>query len=155
LDCKIDQLYEDKLNGSVTDDFWKRKYKEFVSRQNKIEEYIEEHRTANINYLATGARILELAQKAYPIYVAQDPFEQRKILDLLLSNCSLVGGKLQYEFVKPFETLAVAAEQEERILAKNLPFEVANEIWLPGRNPLRNVLCFSGAPKWAKLELLC
>ena len=132
MECKIDQLYEDKLNGSIAEDFWTRKYKEFVSRLDKIEEHLEEHRTANIDYVANGARILELAQKAYSLYVAQDPCEQRKILDLLLSNCILTGGGIEYEFAKPFETLAVGAEEEEKILAKNLPFEAANENWLPG-----------------------
>jgi hypothetical protein len=27
--------------------------------------------------------------------------------------------------------------------------------WLPGSNPLRNVLSFPGTPRWAKWELLC
>ena len=27
--------------------------------------------------------------------------------------------------------------------------------WLPTRNPLRNVVSFPEAPKWAKWELLC
>jgi hypothetical protein len=143
LERKIDQLYEDKLNGTIADDFWKRKSNDYVSRQNKIEEYLAEHRTANIDYLANGARILELAQKAYSLYLAQEPFEQRKLLDLLLSNCTLKDGQVECELAKPFDTLAHGAEQEEKILAQNLPFEAANEIWLPGRDPPRNVLRFS------------
>jgi hypothetical protein len=74
---------------------------------------------------------------------------------LLLSNCTFAGGKIKYEFVKPFETLAVGAKKEEQVLAKNLPFEARNKNWLPGRNPLRNVLSFLEGPKSAKLGHLC
>ena len=131
LETKINLLYEDKLDGTISVDFWKRKSNEYVCRQNKIEDYLGEHRAANIDYLANRARILELAQHAYSLYLVQEPFEQRKLLDLLLSNCTLKGGRVECELAKPFDTLADGAEQEERFVAQNLPFAAANKIWLP------------------------
>ena len=131
LERKVDRLYEDKQNGIVSEDFWKRKYQEYLSRQNKIQEQIQEHRKASVNYLENGNRIVELAQRAYSLYVEQDPFEQRKLLDLLLSNSVLIDGKVISELRKPFDTLADGAEEEEKLAAQNIPFEARNKIWLP------------------------
>ena len=50
LGRKIDQLYEDKLSGLIPANFWKSKYQEFVSRQERIQERIEEHRKAEGDY---------------------------------------------------------------------------------------------------------
>ena len=65
------------------------------------------------------------------------------------------GGKIEAEFRNFFQTLADGVAEEEKLAAEHVPFEARNRNWLPGRNPLRNVLCFSGAPKSAKWELLC
>jgi len=132
LETKINKLYEDKLADVVPAEFFKRKYREFVSRQEKLREEIEEHNRANENYLEDGARILELAKNAYSLYVTQNSFEQRKLLDLLLSNCYLEGGQVRGKLKKLFATLADGAEEEERMIAANAPKTAINKIWLPG-----------------------
>jgi hypothetical protein len=40
---------------------------------------------------------------------------------------------------------------EEEPVVRNAPFAGRNEIWLPKRNPLRNVLCFLEGSKTARL----
>ena len=142
LGRKIDQLYEDKLSGLVPVNFWKSKYQEYISRQNRIQERIEEHTKAEGDYLENGARILELAQKAYSLYVTQDSWEQRKLLDLVHSNSVLKGGKVYMELRKPFDMLADGIVQEEKLRKEKAPEEAINKNWLPIRNPLRNVLSF-------------
>ena len=131
LEEKVDKLYEDKLNGVVPEAFWKRKYTEYVSRQSRIEEYIEEHKNAKVDYFENGSRILELAQEAYSLYLEQDSHEKRKLLDMVLSNCTLRGGKVDYEMNEAFAILADGAVEEEKLASNNLPFNARNAIWLP------------------------
>ena len=85
----------------------------------------------NENYLKDGARIFELAKNAYSIYVNEDPFEKRKLLDLLLSNCYLEDGGVVCELKEPFAILADGAEEEERLIAANTPDTAINKMWVP------------------------
>jgi site-specific DNA recombinase len=144
LERRINKLYEDKQDGVVPEKFWKSKYQEYLSRQNRVEERITEHKKASVNYLEDGNRILELAQKAYSLYVNQNSFEQRKLLDLLLSNSILKDGTVISELRKPFDTLADGAIEEERLAAQKVPFSERNEIWLPKSNPLHEQSQFLG-----------
>ena len=130
LERKIDMLYEDKLEGIVTDRFWKSKYREYMSKQGKIEERLEEHKRAGVNYLEDSNRILELAQNAYSLYLRQDSFEQRKMLNLLSSNSILKDGKVEIELRKPFDTIADGVEEEAELMAQKVPFEARNKNWL-------------------------
>lgn len=130
LSWKIDKLYEDKLEDVIPPNFWKSKFKEYQSRQDKITELIEEHRTAGKDYLENGVRILELAQKAYSLYVMQDSFEKRKLLDLLYWNCTLEGGIAKGELRKPFDLIADGVAEEERLIKEKAPEKALNENWL-------------------------
>ena len=78
-------MYEDKLAGVVTGEFWERKYGEMSKRREHIRRMVEEHEHARMEYLEDGVRILELAKDAYRLYVSQDALEQRKMLDILPS----------------------------------------------------------------------
>jgi len=130
LERRTSQLYEDKLDGTISLNFWKSKSKEYQSRQNKITEKIERYNTAGRKYLEDGVRILELSQKAYSLYVTQDYWEQRKLLDLIVSNSVLKDGKLHTELRKPFDMLADGVAEESLLISKKAPKEALNEIWL-------------------------
>ncbi|MFN9901633.1 MAG: hypothetical protein ACK55Z_23195, partial [bacterium] len=65
-----------------------------------------EHGKANFAYLESGVRLLEIIQNASFLYDRQQPHEQRKLLNLLLSNISLKDGNLYYEYNRPFDWIA-------------------------------------------------
>jgi hypothetical protein len=115
----------------VPEKFWGRKFHEYTTRQMLVREQIENHARARSIYLDEGVRILELAQKAYSLYVGRDAFEQRKMLDLMVSNCTLQGGKVTGELTELFGILADGAEEEEQLRANGEPESAINEIWLP------------------------
>ena len=50
--------------------------------------------------------LLELAQAAYDIHVSQEPKQQRRLLDVILWNCRLTDGSLEYDYQKPFDLMA-------------------------------------------------
>ena len=63
--------------------------------------------------LLTAKRTLELANKAYFLYVTQTPAEQAKLLKMVLSNCRIDASSLYPAYRKPFDLIARRAKTGE------------------------------------------
>ncbi len=113
LQARIDKSYVDKLDGTVSEEFWRNKTTEWKREQDQIGERLEAHKTSNRAYYEDGIKILELANRAYSLYVQQSPHEQRRLLNVLLSNCTLTNGNLCPTYRKPFDLLAQRVKNEE------------------------------------------
>jgi len=74
---------------------------------------MEKHEKANINYLAQGVQIIELAKKAYGLYLEQEPSEKKKLLRILLSNCTFDSGKFHPTYHRPFDLLVKSKENDD------------------------------------------
>jgi len=59
-----------------------------------------------------GVKLLELAQVAHSLYVSQEPHEQRKLVDVVLSNCRMNGASVEFDVRKPFDLLVDAGKFE-------------------------------------------
>ena len=57
----------------------------------------------NVQLAVTGLQILELAKQAGFLYRTQNPAEQRRLLETVLSNCSFDRGSLCPTDAKPFD----------------------------------------------------
>ena len=55
--------------------------------------------------LLDGARILELANKAYFLYLRQPPAEKAKLLRIVLSNCKIGDASVESTYRKPFDLI--------------------------------------------------
>jgi len=119
LQNRLDAMYVDKLDGKISEEFYDGKSEEWRKEQEGLREAIGRHEKANINYLVQGTQILELAKKAYFLYLQQDPSEKRKLLNILLSNCTFDGGNLHPTYNRPFDMLVKNKEIED---------------WLPGQD---------------------
>lgn len=106
LQRKIDAAYEDKLDKEITEEFWKRMTGEWRAAQLAVLASIEKHQGANQGYFEEGGRILDLASRAYDLWLQQPAEEKRKLLNLLLSNCTFDGETLRATYRKPFCWLA-------------------------------------------------
>jgi len=106
LQNRIHQIYIDKLDGNITDEFYREKVDDWRSEQEEIKSAIERHENADSNYLTQGVHILELCNKAYPLYLRQTPSERAKLLHYILSNCTLIDGTPYPTYRKPFDLLA-------------------------------------------------
>jgi hypothetical protein len=60
-----------------------------------------------------AARILELANKAYFLYVRQNHTEKAKLLKLLLSNCAIHAVSVYPTYRKPFDLIFQRVKAEE------------------------------------------
>lgn len=103
---KLQQMYMDKLEGKITEDFW-------LSMQNQITEKIEKYKSlinaydrAELKTMNEVTSTLELSETAYNKYLEGNDEIKRKIVNSILSNLTLRDGKLSYTYKKPFDILA-------------------------------------------------
>jgi len=102
---RLDRLYEDKLDGIITKEFFEEKSKLWLKEQQDNLSLIEKHKKANANYFEQGIKILELTQKLYSAYLQESPNEKGQLINLLLSNCTLNDGNLYPVYKRPFNLL--------------------------------------------------
>jgi site-specific DNA recombinase len=107
---RLDQLYIDKLDGTVSETFWLEKSRLWEADQSRIMTQIHAHQVADHRYYDSGVKLLELASRAHKLYQKQLPEEQHKFLRILLSNCTLLGGTLRPVYKKPFDIFARGME---------------------------------------------
>ena len=98
-----DAIYEDKLNGDITTEEWKQQKARYNDESNEILRKIQAHEAANDEYMLTGIKILELAEKAGQLYYGLTKEEKRDMLKLVFSNSVITSGTLCYNYRKPFD----------------------------------------------------
>ena len=106
LQNRIDRMHVDKLDGKISEDFYQENLDEWREEQNGILDRVKAHQQANVNYFEKGVNILELANRAYSLYLQQTAEEKRKLLGYILLNCTLIKGTLYPTYRKPFDILA-------------------------------------------------
>jgi site-specific DNA recombinase len=111
---RMDRAYTDKLDGKITEEFWNRKSAEWIGDEQHVQMALMCLSEATYSDCVLNAkRILELANKAYFLYLTQKPEEQAKLLKLVLSNCAIDGANLYPTYRKPFDLIFERAKKEE------------------------------------------
>jgi site-specific DNA recombinase len=110
---RMDQAYQDKLDGKICEEFWTRKSAEWQAEETQIRESIRGLETLRPERLLNAARILELANKAYSLYVKQNHTERAKLLKMVLSNCGIDAVSLYPTYRKPFDLIFQKTKGEE------------------------------------------
>jgi site-specific DNA recombinase len=110
---RLDQAYQDKLDGKITNEFWERKTEEWQSEERQVMATIQEVEASKPERLLDAMKILELANKAYFLYVKQPPQEKAKLLRMVLSNCAIDAASIYPTYRKPFDVIFQRAKNEE------------------------------------------
>ncbi len=113
LQTYIDQAYVDKLEGKISEAFWSTKTQEWENQQVTLQQEIATYEKGTGQKVKEAESILELANRAYVLYQTQSPHEQRRLLNVILSNSTLKDGTLQFSYKKPFDVLAERVKNEE------------------------------------------
>jgi hypothetical protein len=103
----------DKLDGRVSEELWLRKSAEWQQEEQQILMAIQGLKGAAPDRLLNGVRILELANKAYFLYLKQPPAEKAKLLKMVLSNCTVDATTVYPTYKKPFHLIFERAKNEE------------------------------------------
>jgi site-specific DNA recombinase len=109
---RLDQIYLDKLDGKISDDFWARKSDEWRSEEQRLCAEMLSLDEMKPEKLLDGVRILELAHKAHFLYLKQTPEEQAKLLKMVVSNCSIDATSLYPTYRKPFDLIFATGQNE-------------------------------------------
>ena len=100
---KLDRGYDDFVSGRISDEFWTRKSREWESELAMVDTDRPRLEQPRLLATATAAKILELAKKAESLYKTQNPTEQRRLLETVLSNCTFDRGSLCPTYSTPFD----------------------------------------------------
>jgi len=76
---RVDQAYLDKLDGKITEEFWARQSAQWQQEEEQIHLAMQGLSQANPDRMVEGVKILELANKAYFLYLKQPPHRQSQI----------------------------------------------------------------------------
>jgi site-specific DNA recombinase len=83
-------------------DFWTRKSQDWEAELQTIDRERARHQQPNTVATIKAEKIVELAKQAENLYESQVPAEQRRLLDLVLSNCTFDRGSLCPTYSRPF-----------------------------------------------------
>ncbi len=107
INNRMKQAYRDKLDGLISEEFFRENMKEWEKEKEEIEREIIECKNSLKDIKIEDAKlILELAQNAYTLYSNQPLSEKRKLLNIILSNCTFDSGNLCPVYKKPFDILS-------------------------------------------------
>src|SRR3989344_5301529 len=111
LKHRLEKIYEDKLDGKITEEFYNRKNKEWSGELEKVTEMAQKHNNANSKYHQLGVNIYDLSQRAKQIFQKTEQEDnKRSLINLVFSKLTLNEGKLSIEYSKTFKLLAEAVK---------------------------------------------
>ena len=103
---KLDELYLDKIDKKISEDFWETTSKRWSEKQDKLLQAIEQLKHANINYLNAGIMALRLITSLHENYLTKRQHEKRDTLKLILSKRSIVNANPDISLGLPFSHVA-------------------------------------------------
>jgi len=106
LEKRIENAYEDKLDGKITEDFYKKKEQEYRREQSNITLKMNNLQKADVQYYITANYLLQVARKAPEIFKSSKPEVKRQLFKLVLSNPTINDGTLCATYRKPFNLIA-------------------------------------------------
>jgi hypothetical protein len=101
-------MYVDKLDGRIDASLYDQMSEQWRAEQDKITRKIARHQAADRSYREEGVRLIELGQGARRLFAKQEAREQRRLLNIVLSNSTWKDGELTATFRQPFDLIAKA-----------------------------------------------
>jgi site-specific DNA recombinase len=115
-------LYMDKLQERITDNEYDKYYQSFRDKINELDTKLALLQEAEDNYYITAKYVLEIASRAYELFISSEVEEKRQLLRMALQNLQLDGNNLVYTVIKPFDSIVLAND---------------SQLWLPGSDSNR------------------
>lgn len=116
-------VYIDKLDGRIDAEFYEQTTGQWQADLDKVVRDITRHDAADRCYLEEGAQLLDLAHGAQELFGQQHSYQQRRLLNFVLSNSTWMNGELKATFRQPFDLIAKFAQSvsvEERGVGQSM-----------------------------------
>jgi len=108
---RMEQAYLDKLDGKISEEFWRSRIVDWQQEEQQLLMAMQSLAQGKAERLLDGVRILELANKAYFLYLRQTPTEKAKLLRIVLSNCAVDAISVYPTYRKPFDLIFQRAKK--------------------------------------------
>lgn len=152
--ARLDNLYDDKLDGKISEEMYDRKRQQYTLEEKTILKSITEHSETGNKYQELGVALYDLAQRAKDIFVKADDVKKRQLIELVLTNIRIYEGQVVYDYTKPFQILFDTVEETnslawsaiKKIFEENprVTIELENSTINKGRTPSFEVV----RPMW-------
>jgi len=132
----MDQAYDDMLEGKLDEPMRTRKMEDWRDQEVKLEATLCSLETAvGPQNVLIAQRILELANRAYSLYLTRNHAERGRLLKSVISNCATDGVNLTPTYRKPFDLIFERAKNEEWSGREDLNLRPPGpEDWLHGES---------------------
>lgn len=110
-------IYMDKIDGRITADEYDKWYRQFDEKQKYALQKVNNIQNAEDSYYLTSKYLLELANRAYELFISSEVEQRRQLIMLTLQNLTINGRIVRYDAQKPFNTILNFSD---------------NQLWLPG-----------------------
>lgn len=120
LENRLDKLYEDKLDGKITQEFYDAKFKKYSEEKENTQKKLKKLSNKHVKHYDLGISIYELSQRATAIFQKAGDDDKRKLIKLVFAELHLDEGILHYVYTKPFALLlkAVQATNSSKVVEK-------------------------------------
>lgn len=104
--AKLNNAYEDKLEGVITAEFFQRKATDWKADINRLQRNIDAHDNAQEAYMELGILLMEIAIRAVELFEWADTLDKRQLLEFLCWNSVWDGERLEVAWRKPWDLIA-------------------------------------------------
>ena len=109
LKNRLNKLYIDRLDGMITDDFYKEKKKEFQDELDELELKHDNFISETDALVDMATQIIELCKNAYNHYLRADNENKRLLLKILCSNFLYDGENVVIKLKSTVEPMLLGA----------------------------------------------
>lgn len=106
LEKRIEQMYDDKLDGCITEDEYHKRIQRYRIEQRSFKQKLDNLHTADEDYYTTANYLLNLSKRIPQIFASSKPEIKRRLIDLTLSNPTLNDATICATIRKPFNRWA-------------------------------------------------
>lgn len=111
-ETRIEKMYEDKLDGNISESLFNKKREEYRLKQQELTDKIKKLGLADEEYYLTSEYLLQLANRAYDLFISSEAEEKRQLIKLTLQNLKLRDKKIDFELVKPFDQVFACTSRQ-------------------------------------------
>ena len=102
---RLNQIYDDKLDGLIDEKMYLERVSTYKKRQAELVEQMGRHEKADHNFYVTANLVMNLATRAKEIFNSSEVDEKRQLLNLMFQNLQLKDVSLSFQVREPFATM--------------------------------------------------
>lgn len=106
-------MYDDRLDGRITHVEYDTRLVAMKKKEQDLLDELGNHSKADEEFLISSSYLLELAKRAYDLFMSSQPAQQNRILKMVLANLHVKDGKLIPELKNFFQGVLICNERQE------------------------------------------